>query len=69
METSQLIGAIKLLASMKGKPVTEQFAVQVKRRWEEKILVKMGYLTTAPGNRFKHNEKYMIVHERDAFKH
>lgn len=65
LQTSQLIGAIRMEAWRLGIPYHIQYAVEVKGRWTDKILQAKGYLEE--GNKF--NGKPTNDHKRDALRH
>lgn len=65
LQTSQLIGAIRMQAWLKDIPYHVQYAVEVKGRWTDKILQTKGYLEE--GNKF--NGKPTNDHKRDALRH
>lgn len=65
LQTSQLIGAIRMQAWMSGIPYHIQYAVEVKNRWSDKILQAKGYLDEK--NKFDGNSTN--THKRDALRH
>lgn len=65
LQTSQLIGAIRMEAWRLGIPYHIQYAVEVKGRWTDKILQAKGYLKE--GNKF--NGKNTNDHKRDSLRH
>lgn len=68
LETPQLIGVLRHYCYIHMKPLTIQYASDVKNRWSEKILVAKGYLEQK-GNRYYWNGKPTNQHQRDALKH
>lgn len=65
LQTSQLIGVIRMVCHDYKIPLTIQFASDVKTRWSEKVLQHTGFLDEK--NRF--NGKQTNAHKRDALKH
>ena len=65
MMTSQLIGAIKITAFYEDIPLHIQYASDVKTRWSDEVLQKLGILEE--GNKFK--GKATNAHKRDALRH
>jgi len=65
MQTSQLLGALRLALWRIGNPYTLQYANEVKTRWSDAILIRKGYLEE--GNKFK--GKATNDHKRDALRH
>lgn len=68
LETSQLLGALKLWAYSWGIPVTIQFASEIKTRWSESVLVKTGYLEEKNGRHYWDGQ-VLNQHKKDALKH
>lgn len=69
LETPQLIGIIRWVCFEEEIPLTVQYAVQVKNRWSDEVLVKSGDLIKK-GNRFYLPNGCLITnHERDAYRH
>jgi hypothetical protein len=68
LQTSQLIGILKLTASCMGIPLTIQFASDVKTRWSEDVLVRIGILEKK-GSRYYWNGEATSTHKRDSLKH
>jgi hypothetical protein len=68
LETPQLLGAIKLVAYRMDIPITIQYASDVKTRWSEDVLTRLGYLEQK-GNRYYFDGKLTSTHKRDALKH
>lgn len=68
MQTSQLIGALKVKCYEMNIPYTIQYASDVKTRWKEDILVRKGYLEKR-GNFHYFKELKTATHHRDALKH
>lgn len=70
METSQLIGVIKMLCYYKGIPLYMRTASQVKKRWTDHILCLKGYLRKSGSSFFADCKgKVTCDHERDAMRH
>lgn len=65
LQTSQLLGALRLALWKANIPYTIQFASEVKTRWTDAILVKKNYLEE--GNKFKGMRTNS--HKRDALRH
>jgi len=65
MQTSQLLGALRLAIWNAEIPYTIQYANEVKNRWSDAILIRKGYLEE--GNKFK--GKTTNDHKRDALRH
>lgn len=68
LETSQLIGAIKLKCYEYSIPLHIQFASEVKSRWSDDVLVNTGTLERR-GNRLYFNDRMTNDHQRDALRH
>lgn len=68
LQTSQLIGAIKLVAYRMNIPIEIQYASEIKTRWSEDVLVRLGILEQK-GNRYYFNGELTSTHKRDALKH
>ena len=69
LETPQLIGIILYECWKNQIPIHVQYAVEVKNRWADEVLLKTGLLTKK-GNRFYLPSGAMITnHERDAYRH
>jgi hypothetical protein len=68
LQTPQLIGVLKYAASLRFIPYTVQFASDVKTRWSEDVLVRLGILEQK-GNKYYFNGKSTVTHHRDALKH
>jgi hypothetical protein len=72
LQTPQIIGVLKYMLSTCFIPYTVQFASDVKTRWSEDVLVRLGYLTheiKSGKNFYYFNGKSAISHHRDALKH
>lgn len=72
METSQLLGAIKLYAATHNIKLVMQTAVMVKKRWSNEILEHNGYITKgAKGYYINTRGTYCKVHRHmlDALRH
>jgi hypothetical protein len=68
LQTPQLIGVLKSWCHHLGIPYSVQFASDVKSRWQEPILVHLGYLEAENGFHYW-NGKRTVTHQRDALKH
>jgi hypothetical protein len=68
METPKLIGIIELFCYQNNIPLTIQFASEVKTRWSEEVLVRLGYLEEKNG-RYYFDGKITSTHKRDSLKH
>lgn len=68
LQTSQLIGAIRVLCYQEGIPYYTQYAADVKSRWADHILLHKGYLSER-GNRLLFNGESTNTHKRDALRH
>lgn len=69
LETPQLIGIIRYHCYTKDIPIYIQYAVQVKNRWSDEVLLESGLLIKK-GNRFYlPNDKIITNHARDAYRH
>lgn len=68
LETSQLLGALKLWAYSWRIPVTVQFAHEVKSRWSDHVLVNIGQLEKK-GNRHYWNGQLLNNHKKDSLRH
>jgi hypothetical protein len=68
LQTSQLIGVIKLTCYRLNIPYAQQFASDVKTRWQEPILVHLGHLEAKSGFHYFKGKK-TVTHQRDALKH
>ena len=68
LQTSQLIGILKLTCHRMEIPYTVAFASDVKTRWSEDVLVRLGILEQK-GNKYYFNGKSTVTHHRDALKH
>lgn len=67
-ETPQLIGIIRHHCFVKGIPLKITYAVEVKNRWSETILLNLGLLTFESNN-YLFDGKTTNQHKRDALKH
>lgn len=65
LQTSQLLGALRLELWKVNKPYTIQYASDVKSRWADEILIRKGFLQE--GNKFKGARTNN--HRRDALRH
>jgi hypothetical protein len=69
LETSQLIGIIRYECFQRDIPLHIQYAVQVKNRWSDDVLLADGKLIKR-GNRFYlPNDTLITNHARDAYRH
>jgi Holliday junction resolvasome RuvABC endonuclease subunit len=70
METSQLIGIIKMLCFYKGIPLYMRTASQVMRRWTDTILEHKSYIYKVGGSWYTECRQHVLCeHERDAMRH
>lgn len=72
LQTSQLIGVLKLVCHRLNIPYSVKFASDVKTRWSEDVLVRLGILThERKGNKdwYYWNGKLTSTHKRDSLKH
>jgi hypothetical protein len=70
LQTSQLIGILKYTCHVMKIPYTVTFASEVKTRWSEDVLVRLGILTTNENkSRLFFNGELTSTHRRDALKH
>ena len=70
METSQLIGVIKMLCFYKCIPLYIRTASQVKKRWTDNILCLKGYIRKVGSGYFLDCKVHTTCeHERDAIRH
>lgn len=65
LQTSQLLGALRLALWKAKIPYSIQYASEVKSRWSDEILIRKKYLQA--GNKFK--GKRTNDHKRDALRH
>jgi hypothetical protein len=68
LETPQLIGILKHWCYSLDIPYNVQFASEVKTRWSEDVLVRLGILEQK-GNRYYWNGELTNTHKRDSLKH
>jgi hypothetical protein len=68
LETPQLIGIIKQTCYQLKIPLFIQFAVEVKTRWKDDLLVKKGYLEKR-GRYYYFNGDVTSTHKRDSLRH
>jgi hypothetical protein len=68
LETPQLLGFLKMVCYRMSIPYTIQYASDVKTRWSEDVLVRLGILEQK-GNKYYFNGKSTVTHHRDALKH
>lgn len=70
METSQLIGVIKMRCWLYRLPLYMRTASQVKRRWADSILCHKNYIYQTGSSYFTEcKTKVLCDHERDAIRH
>lgn len=68
LETPQMLGYLRMYCYRKAIPYNIQFASEVKTRWSEEVLVRLGILELKNG-------KYLYLgeptnqHKRDSLKH
>ncbi len=68
LQTPQVIGAIKVRCHQFNIPYNVQYAAEVKTRWSEDVLVRLGILEKK-GNRYYWNGELTSTHKRDSLKH
>lgn len=68
LETPQLLGFLKMVCYRMNIPYTIQYASDVKTRWSEEVLVRLGILEKK-GTKHYFNGKSTVTHHRDALKH
>lgn len=68
LQTPQLIGVLKYHCFRYDIPFTVQFASDVKTRWSEDVLERLGHLEKR-GKNYYFNGKLTSTHKRDAMKH
>lgn len=70
METSQLIGVLKMYYWSKNIPMYIRTASHVKKRWADNILCNKGYIRKVNSSYFADcKDKVLCEHERDAIRH
>jgi hypothetical protein len=72
LQTSQLIGILKYTCHVMKIPYSVAFASEVKTRWSEDVLVRLGILEhelKGGKNYYYFNGKLAISHHRDSLKH
>jgi hypothetical protein len=72
LQTPQLIGVLKMYCYRNNIPYTVAFAADVKTRWSEDVLVRLGILeheVKGGKNYYYFNGKLAISHHRDSLKH
>jgi hypothetical protein len=68
LETPQLLGVLKMTCYRLKIPYTIQYAADVKTRWSEDVLVRLGILEKK-GTKYYWNGESTVTHKRDALKH
>lgn len=68
LETPQLIGVLKTTCWGLGIPLKIQFAVEVKNRWSDEVLLRKGILKEVGGRTYC-NGLVTMRHSRDAIRH
>lgn len=68
LQTSQLIGFLKMVCYSLQIPVTIQFASDVKTRWSDDVLVSTGVLDRK-GNKLYWKGQPTNSHKRDSIRH
>ena len=68
LETPQLLGMLKYICTKRNIPYNIQFASEIKTRWSEDVLVRLGILEEKNG-RYYWNGKQTNSHKRDALRH
>lgn len=70
LETSQLIGVIKVLCYIRGIKLYMRMAVAVKKRWADSILCHNNYIYKIGTAYFTEcKSEHLCDHERDAIRH
>lgn len=69
METSQLLGVLKMWCRSNGIPYTIRPAVVAKKRWTNKILEHKGYIVKFGKGWKNMKEQPMVSHTLDALRH
>jgi hypothetical protein len=67
-ETPMLIGIIRHWCWCNGVPLKIQYAVEVKNRWSDEILLRNGYITKKGNFRYFKNQ-VLNNHKTDAIRH
>jgi hypothetical protein len=68
LETPQLLGFLKMMCYYLDIPYTIQYAADVKTRWSEEIMVRLGILEQK-GTKYYWNGESTVTHKRDSLKH
>jgi hypothetical protein len=68
METPQMIGALRYMASVNGTPFILQ-PPSIKTRFKDDILTHMGIVSTSTGKTYMCLERRTNEHQRDAMRH
>ena len=68
LETARAVGYLIMKAFEAGYHVYMRRAVDVKSRWSEDVLVRLGYIQERSG-KYYFNGKSTATHHRDAMKH
>jgi len=69
METSQLIGILKMWAKVNRIPYTIRPAVIAKKRWTNKIMEHKGYITKFGKGYMNSQKQPLVSHTLDAMRH
>ncbi len=70
LETPQLIGVIKYWCYTNGVPLKIQFASDVKNRWSDSVLEKLGVIEIVNTRRkLKSSGQWLNNHKTDALRH
>lgn len=69
METSQLIGIIKMWAHTNGVPYTIRNASIAKKRWTNEILEHKGFIKKVGRQYYNHVGQPLVSHTLDAMRH
>lgn len=69
LETPQLIGIIRYDCWVTKTPLIIQYAVQVKNRWSDEVLINTDKLTKKGNRYYLPNGELITNHERDAYRH
>lgn len=70
LETPQLIGCIRLWCFSNEVPLKIQYAVEVKNRWSDDVLLKKGIITKGNGRRkLVSSDQWLNNHKTDAVRH
>jgi len=69
METSQLIGIIRMWCKMHNVALTMRLAVVAKKRWTNEIMERKGYVRKMGRGWVNSLEEPMVSHTLDAMRH